>query len=227
MAVNMQKLTRLEALDALAAKADAKIKEVETKANAAYKGAKVINGNQIGLYTVTDTTGTPALTLDLPAEMVVDALKTGFVSNFNFANGNYTGATNPNLDGQAVLVLAINSTDKGATTTSYSFISVNSLVDTYTAADNTITVNGYTIAVKVSPTAGNALKTTANGLFVDTSDKQDKDTDAVANNVAKMDTNGNAVDGGIAIDDVITNDDIASLTDVNTALDKYFTLAGA
>lgn len=225
MAADMTKLVKLGTLDALAAKADTKIKEVEVKANAAYKGAKIINGNQLGLYTTTATTGTPALTLDFPAEMVVDATKTTFVPNFDFANGNYTGASNPNLDGKGVLVLAIKTTDKGAETTSYSFISVDSLVNIYTAADNSLTVNGYTLAVKVSATAGNALSATANGLYVDTSGKQDKDTDAVANNVAKMDASGNAVDGGVAIADILTTSDIASDEDVNAALSSYFTLA--
>lgn len=54
MSVDMTKLVKLSALDSLAQKADAKIKEVETKANAAFKGAKVVNGNKIALYTTTD-----------------------------------------------------------------------------------------------------------------------------------------------------------------------------
>ena len=180
--IDMTKLVKLQALDALAQKADAKITAVETKADNAFKGAKVVNGN-------------------------------------------YTDATDPNLDGKAVLVLAIKTTDKGANSTSYSFIDINYLVDTYTAADNSITVSGYTIAVKISAAANNALELKADGLHVDISGKQDKDTDAVVNNVAKFDANGNAVDGGIAIGDVITIDDIASDSDVQTALSSYFVIS--
>ena len=223
--IDMTKLVKLQALDALAQKADAKITAVETKADNAFKGAKVVNGNTIALYKSTDTTGDADVTLDLPAELVLDATQTSFVPNFNFATGNYTGATDPNLDGKAVLVLAIKTTDKGANSTSYSFIDINYLVDTYTAADNSITVSGYTIAVKISAAANNAITLQNDGLHVDISGKQDKDTDAVVNNVAKFDANGNAVDGGIAIGDVITIDDIASDSDVQTALSSYFVIS--
>ena len=106
--MDMSKLLKLNALDAFATKADTKIKAVEEKADAAFKGAKVVNGNQIALYKTTDTSGTADFTLDLAAEMVVDATKTGFVDNFEFNSETYVGATNPNLDGKAVLVLAIN-----------------------------------------------------------------------------------------------------------------------
>lgn len=225
MTIDMTKLVKLQALDTLASRADAKIKEVEAKANNAIKGAKIVNGNTLALYTTTDTSGTADISLDFPAELVLDATKTGFEDNFLFDSSTYVGATNPNLDGKAVLVLAIKSIDKGVTTTSYSFIDVNSLVDTYSAADNSITVNGYTIAVKISAAANNALTLQSDGLYVDISGKQDKDTDAVANNIAKFDANGNAVDGGIAVSNVLTIDDIASDSDVSTALSSYFTLS--
>lgn len=228
MAVDMTKLVKLSALDSLAQKADAKIKEVEVKANAAFKGAKVVNGNKIGLYTKTDTTGAPDFTLDLPAEMVVDATKTGFVPNFNFASGNYTGATDPELDGNAVLVLAIKTVDNAVETTSYSFINVNSLVDTYTAGDTSINVNGYTIAVRISAVANNAITLQSDGLHVDITGKQDRDTDAVVNNIAKFDNTGTAIDAGIAASSILLDTDVASDTDVNTALSSYFSLsAGA
>ena len=225
MPVDMSKLVKLQALDTLAQKADAKITAVETKANNAFKGAKIVNGNTIAFYKSTDTTGTADLTLDLPAEMVLDSAKTSFVSNFNFANGNYTGATDPNLDGKAVLVLAIKTTDKAVEGVSYSFVDVDYLVDTYSAADNSITINGYTIAVKISAAANNAITLQNDGLHVDISGKQDRDTDAVADNIAKFDANGNAVDAGIAAADVLTTDNIAADSDVVTALSSYFVLS--
>ena len=225
MSVDMSKLVKLQALDSLAAKADAKITAVETKADNAFKGAKVVNGNTIALYKSTDTSGTADVTLDLPAEMVLDATKTTFVPNFTFSTETYVGASDPSLNGKAVLVLAVKTTNKGTDTTSYSFIDITHLVDTYTAADNSITVNGYTIAVKISAVANNAIELKSDGLHVDITGKQDKDTDAVTNNIAKFDANGNAVDGGIAIADVITKDDIASDADVTEMLDSYFTVS--
>ena len=152
----------------------------------------------------------------------MDATKTGFVDNFEFSSETYVGATDPDLDGKAVLVLAIKTTDKGVDTTSYSFISVDKLVDVYTAGDNSIDINGYAIAVKISQAANNALTLKADGLHVDISGKQDRDTDAVENNIAKFDANGNAVDAGIAAADVLTIADIASDSDVSTTLATYF-----
>ncbi len=222
MSVDMNKLLKLNALDAFASKADTKIQAVEAKADDAIKGAKVVNGNQLSFYTTSDTTTTAAFTLDLAAEMVVDATKTGFVDNFEFDSDTYVGATNPNLEGKPVLVLAIKTTDKGVDATSYSFINVNKLVDTYTAGDNSINVNGYQINVKISTVANNAITLQSDGLHVDISGKQDKDADAVENNIAKFDAHGNAVDAGIAAANVLTTADIASDSDVSVTLATYF-----
>lgn len=222
MSVDMSKLLKLNALDSFAAKADAKIKAVEAKTDAAFKGVKVVNGNQIEFFTTSDTTTTAAFTIDLAAEMVVDATKTSFVDDFAFDSDTYVGATNPNLEGKSVLVLAIKTVDKGVTTTSYSFISVDKLVDIYTAGDNSININGYQINVKISQAANNAITLKSDGLHVDISGKQDRDTDAVTGNVAKFDANGNAVDAGIAAANVLTTADIATDSDVAVALATYF-----
>ena len=222
MSVDMSKLLKLNALDSFAAKADAKIKAVEAKTDAAFKGVKVVNGNQIEFFTTSDTTTTAAFTIDLAAELVVDATKTGFVDDFAFDSDTYVGATNPNLDGKAVLVLAIKTVDKTVETTSYSFISVDKLVDIYTAGDNSININGYQINVKISAAENNAITLKSDGLHVDISGKQDKDTDAVTGNVAKFDANGNAVDAGIAAANVLTTADIATDSDVSTTLATYF-----
>ena len=82
--------------------------------------------------------------------------------------------------------------------------------------------NGYAIAVKISQAANNAITLKNDGLHVDISGKQDRDTDAVENNIAKFDANGNAVDAGIAAADVLTVADIASDSDVSTTLATYF-----
>ena len=205
MAVDMNKLVKLQALDMLAAKVDTKVNSVETKADNSFKGAKVVNGNTIELYTGTDTTVEATLTLELPAERVIDTTKTVFVSNFNFENGNYTGANNPNLDGNAVLVIAVKTVDKGIETTEYSFVDINYLVD----------------PIEISEETNNSIELKNDGLFVDISGKQDKDTDATANNIAQFDAAGNAVDAGIAADDILLMSDIATDAEVNEMLDTY------
>ena len=85
-------------------------------------------------------------------------------------------------------------------------IDAAALVDIYTGK-NTATAttavsagNEISVDVKISDKAGNILKSDANGLYVDAVDqtaKMDKDTDAVAENLAKFDANGNAVDAGL------------------------------
>lgn len=86
-------------------------------------------------------------------------------------------------------------------------IDVGDLVDTYTAKGGkgvslTVTGNEFTAEAIVSSAAGNMLSLTDQGLYVaatDISGKADKDTDAVAGNVAMFDSTGNPVDSGHAI----------------------------
>ena len=87
------------------------------------------------------------------------------------------------------------------------------LVDTYTAestatVDLTVTANKFKAAVKISTAEGNALEAKEDGLYVaktDISGKMDKDTDAVKDNIAIFDENGNAVDSGKSFDDIASN----------------------
>lgn len=85
-------------------------------------------------------------------------------------------------------------------------IDATALVDIYTGkATTTATTavsagNEISVDVKISDKTGNILKSDANGLYVDAVDqsaKMDKDTDAVAENLAKFDADGNAVDAGL------------------------------
>lgn len=85
-------------------------------------------------------------------------------------------------------------------------IDATALVDIYTGkATTTATTavsagNEISVDVKISDKTGNILKSDANGLYVDAVDqsaKMDKDTDAVAGNLAKFDADGNAVDAGL------------------------------
>ena len=85
-------------------------------------------------------------------------------------------------------------------------IDATALVDIYTGKDTTTATtavsagNEISVDVKISDKTGNILKSDANGLYVDAVDqsaKMDKDADAVAGNLAKFDTDGNAVDAGL------------------------------
>ena len=85
-------------------------------------------------------------------------------------------------------------------------IDAAALVDIYTGASTStadVSVskdNKISVTVKASETEGNLVQVKDDGLYVapvDQSAKMDKDTDAVENNLAKFDKNGNAVDGGV------------------------------
>ena len=162
-------------------KAKAAIDAVKLIADGAIRSGNV-SGNTVSLYTSTDHSGTAAFSFDFPSELVLDQLQTSFVSNFAFSTATYPNATNPNLDGQSVLVIAVKETAaNGTVTTTYSFLSMNAL------------------AVKISEAANNAIEVKADGLHVDISGKADKVENATAGNVATLDANGNLTDSGHGI----------------------------
>ena len=188
----------------------------------AIKYVSVAN-NTVSFFTTADGTGSAAFSFNFPNELVLDQLKTTFVSSFAFSAETYPGATNPSLEGKPVLVIAVkDTTAAGVTTTTYSFLDMTSLVDIYTAADNSITINGYTVAVKINPDANNRLEVTSTGLKVNVDDKADKVDRATAaaahnpydpttqaeqyaafnqaytltNHIVILDANGNIVDSG-------------------------------
>lgn len=85
-------------------------------------------------------------------------------------------------------------------------IDASALVDIYTGeATSTASVsvskdNKISVTVKASATEGNLVQVKEDGLYVapvNQSSKMDKDADAVENNLAKFDANGNAVDAGV------------------------------
>ena len=184
----------------------------------------------------------------LPTEMFLDQAKTAFIPNFAFNGTTYAGASNPNLDGKPVLVLAvkgIDHTNNNAETTTYSFLDVSTLVDTYTTASGdsskVLSIAGYTvtfnvsadtnnvvevlndgIAVRVSSTANNALVKDANGLYVDITGKADKAANPTAGHVAGLDASGNPTDTGIVAANVLTTADVATDAEVNEMLTEVF-----
>lgn len=108
-------------------------------------------------------------------------------------------------------------------------IPAKDLVDIYTGdATNSISVsvsegNVITADAKKSAVDGNTLEIKPDGLYVpatNISGKMDKDANAEENNVAVFDANGNAVDGGIALDALATDaevDGIKSALQTNIA----------
>ena len=102
---------------------------LEDKIDVAFRGAKFEN-NTLKLFSTTDTSTTPAFTCNFPAEMYLDTTRTVAVNNFTFNSSTYPGATDPNLDGKPVIVLAIKSlSNDGLTqTTSYSFLDASALM---------------------------------------------------------------------------------------------------
>ena len=144
----------------------------------AFKAAKT-EGNTVSFFTDTDTTGTAAFSFNFPEEIFLNQLGTEIVENFSWSALAYPNSTNPNLNGRTVFVLAVKGDKTTNPTIKYSFVSMEKLVDIYTASDTSITINGYKVSVQVSAAANNALTLKNDGLHVDISGKVD--TDALQN----------------------------------------------
>ena len=160
--------------------------------------------------TVDDTAD---FTINLPEEQFLDQTKTTFVNEFVWSEELYPNSTNPNLDTEPVLVLAV----KGDTDVVYSFISMNKLVKIYKAStvastvtltidDATNTISGE---VNISADEGNLLGVgTDGGLYAKATDitgKADKltDTDVKGNQILLDDGNGNIKASGKDISEYI------------------------
>ena len=155
---------------------------------------------------------TPIKSIDLPAELFLDQVRTTFVPNFAFASGGYTNATNPNLDGKPVLVIAVKDNATSPTVT-YSFLNMEALVDTYAPLNNGISISGYSIGARISATAGNLLSIAADGLLVGHDDAKVDTVAGAANNFVAFGANGAIKDSGYAV---------ASTSDINSMLTNIF-----
>ena len=113
----------------------------------------------------------------------------------------YPNSTNPYFNGKTVLVLAVKG-DAQTPNVKYSFVDLSKLIDTYTAADNSINISGHSIAVNISATTGNALSLVNDGLLVDTSGKVDKVQNAAQGEIAIFGASGAIVAGGLSIADI-------------------------
>ena len=223
MAVDMTKLVKLNALDALASVSSAAINEVKALATDAIKSVDV-DGNTVKFYTdKTPAQGaTPAYTVDFPAEMVLDQATTTFVDNFTFTTATYVGATNPNLDGKPVLVLGVKTTDaQGTATINYSFLNMYKLVDTYTVkagnSSKILSIDGYEIEVKISATAGNIIEVKDDGIYV-----TNRVAGATENDVIIFDANGAPKDSGIGSDTLVLTSMIATDAETTEVINTYF-----
>ena len=170
---NVNNLVKVNALKALAQRTKTELDALDTKIGTAFKSLSV-SGNTVSFFTSTDATGTAAATFDFPEEIFLDQVRTQFVQNFTFSAATYPGATDPQLDGKPVFVLAVKGDKETNPTLTYSFVNVEHLVDIYTAADNSININGYSVNVKISAAANNAITLQSDGLHVDISGKADK-----------------------------------------------------
>lgn len=173
------------------------------------------NNNTLTFYKKPNATvdDTADFTINLPEEQFLDQTKTTFVNEFTWSEELYPNSTNPNLDTEPVLVLAV----KGDTDVAYSFISMNKLVKIYKAStvastvtlaidDATNTISGE---VNISVDEGNLLEVgTDGGLYAKATDitgKADKltDTDIKENQILLDDGNGNIKASGKDISEYI------------------------
>lgn len=173
------------------------------------------NNNTLTFYKKPNATvdDTADFSINLPKEQFLDQTKTTFVNAFVWSEELYPNSTNPNLDTEPVLVLAV----KGDTDVAYSFVSMNELVKIYKAStvastvtlaidDTTNTISGE---VNISADEGNLLEVgTDGGLYAKATDitgKADKltDTDVNENQILLDDGTGNIKASGKDISEYI------------------------
>lgn len=203
--------------------------------NSALIKSVVFKDNSILFYNKPNATeGDVAdFTVNLPAEYFLDQTKTVFVNNFVWSDTTYPNSTDPTLDGQPVLVLAVKGSDN---TVTYSFISMLSLVNIYKASVVTSTVtliidndtNTISAVVNISADEGNALKVGADGgLYASATDITSKADKLTANTLVDQilvdDGSGNLKASGITIQNIVDNMIPYTTEEVQGILDEVFT----
>ena len=157
------KLITLELLSYFKGKMDTVITNGDAKAFKAVDYAD----NTLKFYKNEDKSDVSPVEISLPEEMFLDQAKTVFVDNFAWSDATYPGSVDPSLDGKPVMVLAV----KGDTTTTYSFVNLEKLVDVYTGEDTatiatTVSGNKISANAKISADADNVIVAKADGLYV-------------------------------------------------------------
>ena len=201
--INGQNLATVAHVTSLAQRVKTELDKVDAK----NFGDVAIADGQLKFFAKTGD-ATPLKTIDLPEELFLDQVRTTFVPTFVFSNASYPGATNPNLDGKPVLVLAVKGDKTTNPTLTYSFVNLEKLVDTYTAQNAAISVAGNSIGVKLSADSGNILSIANDGLKGEM-----KVAGASAGNFAIFGANGAIVDSGFTV---------APDADINTMLTNVF-----
>lgn len=164
---------------------DTLIKEViSTESGKAVKAVGFSSdGLKMLLYKTVNKSDTP-IEVYVPAELLkdwfFDVTKSGVVEKFAWSAAAYPGTTDPSLDGKPVVVFALSKGDD----TSYSFASLESLIDTYTgenstSATTTVADGKIKAEVKISAKEGNGLNIDPEngGLYVNTTDELEYATD--------------------------------------------------
>lgn len=106
---------------------------------------KIVNMQGLSNYDAKIKDFVDAQIAAIPADKYLDQTKTIIVDNFVWSSTTYPGSIDPSLDGNPVLVLAV--TDNEGTNTTYSFVSLNKLVDVYTGNEPGDTLKGVEISV--------------------------------------------------------------------------------
>ena len=175
--------------------------------------------------------------INLPEEQFLDQTKTTFINNFVWSEELYPNSTNPNLDNQPVLVLAV----KGDADVVYSFVSMNELVKIYKAstAVSTVTLtiddatNMISAEVNISADEGNLLeigtdgglyaKATVDNALSDTSENpvQNKVINVALNskaNTSDLSEHTNNADIHVTAEEKASWNGKAELSDIPTSL---------
>lgn len=118
-------------------------------------------------YVSEDKSGEAVAEITLPEEMFLDGSKTEFVSDFSWSITKYPKSTDPDLDGKAVLVLAV----KSKRTVRYSFVSLDAVITRLTggeteSANVSITDDIVALSVKVSEQSDNRIVLKEDGFYV-------------------------------------------------------------
>ena len=158
MAINTDNLVKVGQLQTA-------LTRVNSELGATFRSASV-SGNTVSLFNTKDGTGDAAFTFDFPEEIYLSQTGTQIIENFSWSATAYPGTTNPNLNGKTVLVLAVKGNKASNAFASFSFVDLAKVIETITAGDNSITVNGYAVSVKVSAATGNLLEVKADGVYV-------------------------------------------------------------
>ena len=170
-----------------------------------------VSGGKINFYATTDHSGTALESIDLPEEIFLDQTQTTFVQSFAFSSLTYPGATNPNLEGKPVFVLAVKGDKTTNPTLTYSFVNLEGLIKTYTAGAG-IGISNDTINVSLSSDSGNILSIANDGLLGEM-----KVSGATQGNFAIFGANGAIEDSGFTV---------AADSLVSAMIDGVFSVSG-